>query len=58
MKKDLLNLINNFLKTNWLRPETVIWDAHLAYLVGPYLKKKNIKKLELGVGNGITSFIT
>lgn len=58
MKKDLLNLINNFLKTNWLRPETVIWDAHLAYLVGPYLKKKNIKKLEIGVGNGITSFIT
>lgn len=57
MSKKINNRINQYLKTNWLRPETLLWDVHLSLLIEPYLKRK-IKKLEIGIGNGINSFIT
>ena len=57
MLKKLKQRIDQYLSVNWLRPETLLWDVPLSLLVDPYLKQKG-KKLEVGIGNGINSFVT
>jgi 2-polyprenyl-3-methyl-5-hydroxy-6-metoxy-1,4-benzoquinol methylase len=59
MKKLRLNyIIRSFFSTYWLRFESVPWEVSL-YQKNRYLFKNIIKKksLEIGCGNGITSFI-
>jgi len=62
MKNIKLNLIiKNFFNVYWLRLESVPWEVSL-YQKNRYLFKKiikdNKKSLEIGCGNGITSFIS
>ncbi len=44
-----------FFYMNWLRPENVPWDVHAATLIAPHLRSGE-RKLEIGIGNGYTSF--
>ena len=57
MYKKISHRIDQYLATNWLRPETLLWDVNLSLLIEPFLRR-NVKKLEVGIGNGINSFIT
>ena len=57
VRKEIVQTVDRYLNANWLRPETVAWDAHLAILMQPYLKKRYSNMLEIGVGNGINTFL-
>ncbi len=48
--------IYDFFNLHWLRPENVAWEVHAYKLISKYLTK-NVEKIEVGIGNGITSFI-
>ena len=49
--------LKQFLSMQWLRPEVAPWDTHAALLVYRHLRT-NCSKLEVGIGNGYTSFTT
>jgi SAM-dependent methyltransferase len=52
---DYRNFLDAVLYMNWLRPENVPWDVHAATLIAPHLQTDE-RKLEIGIGNGYTSF--
>lgn len=39
----------------WLRPENVMWDLPAVLLTAPHIRQ-DIKKVEIGIGNGCSSF--
>lgn len=54
-EKDL-RLLRNHLNISWLRPENVVWDTTASSIISQFEIKP--PSLDLGCGNGITSFIT
>lgn len=55
----MLNSYNllDYLYMNWLRPEGVVWDTTAAQLFGKQLLNGAGDILEIGIGNGYTSFM-
>ena len=53
----LKNLIENFLNAHWLRFENLPWDIQVALFFQKYKPKKIKTNLEVGVGNGINTFL-
>ena len=53
----LKNLIENFLNAHWLRFENLPWDIQVALFFQKYKPKKIKSSLEVGVGNGINTFL-
>jgi len=53
----LKNLIKNFLSAHWLRFENLPWDIQVALFFQKYKPKKIKRGLEVGVGNGINTFL-
>jgi hypothetical protein len=50
--------ISDFFYLQWLRPENVPWDLHVCKIFQRYfINNKFYKSLEIGVGNGLNTFI-
>lgn len=54
-KSEIDATTEKFLYMNWLRPETIPWAVHGALLSRDHLRVAG-NKLEIGIGNGLTSF--
>jgi SAM-dependent methyltransferase len=48
-------MLESYIYMNWLRPENVPWEMHANAVISPYLLE-NCRKMEIGTGNGYTTF--